>query len=84
MTSDRLSPDSRFLGRARLRPQHRRHAPALDPARWYNLIPPPDDARTPPLYHFVWIDVAGQPLTLPARWLEIDMEEGNTRDQTER
>ena len=79
MTSDRFSPNSRFLGRARLRPQYRRHAPALDPARWYNLIPPPDDARTPPFYHFVWIDVGGQPLALPTRWLEIDLEEGSTR-----
>ena len=80
MTSARFSPDSRFLGRARLSPQHHRHAPALDPARWYNLILPPADARSPPLYRFVWIDVGGPPLTLPARWREIDMEEGNTRD----
>lgn len=60
------------IGRARVRPEHARHALSLEPGRWYELITPPGHILTPPLEGYVWINLDGQARTFPAPWFEIE------------
>ena len=66
------SPPPRVLGRARVRPEHCRHALSLAPGTWYALIEQPADVLTQPLEGSVWIDLDGRPQNVWAAFLEIE------------
>jgi hypothetical protein len=70
--ADRGPPPPRVVGRARVRPEHARHALSLMPGRWYPLIEQPADLLTPPLEGYVWIDLDGRPRSIWAAFLEIE------------
>jgi hypothetical protein len=71
--SDRSPPPApRVLGRARVRPEHCRHALSLAPGTWYALIEQPADLSTQPLEGYVWIDLDGRPQSIWAVFLEIE------------
>ena len=70
---DRIPPPPpRVIGRARVRPEHARHALSLAPGRWYPLIEQPADVLTAPLKGYVWIDLDGRPRSIWAAFLEIE------------
>jgi hypothetical protein len=62
----------RVIGRARVRPEHARHALSLAPGRWYPLIEQPADILTSPLDRYAWIDLDGRPRSVWAAFLEIE------------
>src|SRR5215210_2398176 len=63
---------AKVIGRARVRPEHARHAVSLAPGRWYPVIEQPADVLTPPLDGYVWIDLDGRPRSVWAAFLEQD------------
>ena len=65
-------PPPRVLGRARVRPEHCRHALSLAPGTWYALIEQPADLPTQPPEGCVWIDLDGRPQNVSAAFLEIE------------
>ena len=69
---DRTPPPTRVIGRARVRPEHCRHALSLAPGVWYPLIEQPADMLTAPLKGYVWIDLDGRPRSVWAAFLELD------------
>ena len=66
----------RVIGRARIRPEHHHHAPALTPDQWYPLIEQPAEMLTPRLEGYVWIDVGGRPRSIWSAFLELEPLEG--------
>ena len=62
----------KVVGRARVRPEHARHALSLAPSRWYQVTEQPSDILTPPLEGYVWIDLDGRPRSVWAAFLEVE------------
>jgi hypothetical protein len=66
---------AKVIGRARVRPEHARHALSLAPNRWYQVIEQPPDVLTNPLDGYVWIDLDGWPRSMWAAFLELDEQD---------
>ena len=73
---DRTPPPPQVIGRARVRPEHCRHALSLAPGVWYPLIAQPADVLTPPLQGYVWIHLDGRPRSVWSAFLQVELNRG--------
>jgi hypothetical protein len=67
---------------ARVRPEHARHAPSLQPGNWYRVIEENREAmRSEPRGGYVWVLIEGRLLHVRTAFLEIRNNRPDESDQ---